>query len=81
MDYRKMKLKIVTRKNNGVHTYDVYHGFGYPISNIPFFTKWMLDREGLTPEELGRYISLYMDNECRIYFPYSIWNTLKFLFT
>ena len=54
-----MKIKVVVDKSNKEEwTYAVYHGFARPFI-IPFYTKWILDRKGMTAEELGKYFSFY----------------------
>lgn len=72
-----MKIKVVVDKSNKEEwTYAVYHGFAQPCPLLPFYTKWFLDRKGMTAEELGKYLSYYMDEECVIKFPfgsYHIW--------
>ena len=72
-----MKIKVVVDKSNKEEwTYAVYHGFAQPCPLLPFYTDWVLDRNGMTAEELGVYLSYYMDEECIIKFPfgsYHIW--------
>ena len=72
-----MKIKVVVDKSNKEEwTYAVYHGFAQPCPLLPFYTDWVLDRKGMTAEELGVYLSYYMDEECVIKFPfgsYHIW--------
>ena len=72
-----MKIKVVVDKSNKEEwTYAVYHGFAQPCPLLPFYTDWVLDRKGMTAEELGKYLSYYMDEECVIKFPfgsYHIW--------
>ena len=64
-----MKIKVVVDKsNNDEWTYSVYHGFARPCVLLPLYTHWILDRKGMTAEELGKYISHYMDEECVIKF-------------
>ena len=66
-----MKIKVVVDKsNNEEWTYAVYHGFARPCVLLPLYTHWILDRKGMTAEELGKYISHYMDEECIIKFPF-----------
>lgn len=60
-----MTIRIIRRWANLPMTdideevYDIYHGFGFPISMFPFLTKWKIDRAGLTREEAIKYISMY----------------------
>lgn len=60
-----MKIKIESRWANIPMTdkdelvYDVYHGFGRPIF-FPIFTKWMLDKAGLSEHELHDYLYPYI---------------------
>ena len=72
-----MKIKVVVDKSNKEEwTYAVYHGFAQPCPLLPFYTDWVLDRKAMTAEELGKYLSYYMDEECVIKFPfgnYLIW--------
>ena len=72
-----MKIKVVVDKSNKEEwTYAVYHGFAQPCPLLPFYTDWVLDRKSMTAEELGVYLSYYMDEECVIKFPfgsYHIW--------
>ena len=66
-----MKIKVVVDKSNKEEwTYSVYHGFAQPCPLLPFYTDWVLDRKGMTAEELGKYLSFYMDEECVIKFPF-----------
>ena len=66
-----MKIKVVVDKSNKEEwTYSVYHGFAQPCPLLPFYTDWVLDRKGMTAEELGVYLSYYMDEECVIKFPF-----------
>ena len=66
-----MKIKVVVDKSNKEEwTYAVYHGFAQPCPLLPFYTDWVLDRKGMTAEELGVYLSYYMDEECVIKFPF-----------
>ena len=73
-----MKIKVVVDKTNKEEwTYAVYHGFAQPCILLPLYTDWVLDRKGMTAEELGVYLSYYMDEECVIKFPfgsYHIWD-------
>ena len=65
-----MKIKVVVDKSNKEEfKYAVYHGFAQPCPLLPFYTDWVLDRNGMTAEELGEYLSYYMDEECVIKFP------------
>lgn len=65
-----MKIKVVVDKSNKEEwTYSVYHGFARPFILLPLYTEWFLDRKGMTAEELGKYLSFYMDDECVIKFP------------
>lgn len=56
-----MKIKIVSTRHtvswgDGEEiTYDVYHGFS-SVPPLPFFTKWILDKSGLTEDELMQYM-------------------------
>ena len=72
-----MKIKVVVDKSNKEEwTYAVYHGFARPFILLPLYTQWFLDRKGMSAEELGKYLSYYMDDECIIKFPfgsYHIW--------
>lgn len=66
-----MKIKVVVDKSNkNEYKYAVYHGFVRPCSLIPLYTHWILDRNGMAAEELGKYLSHYMDEECIIKFPF-----------
>ena len=58
-----MKIKIVRVRHivnwgdGEEETYDVYHGFtGWPSSWNPFHTKWVLDKSGMTEDELIKYM-------------------------
>lgn len=61
-----MKIRIIRRWANIPMTdkdeevYDIYHGFGYPISKFPFLTKWKIDRAGLTREQALKHIASYV---------------------
>ena len=72
-----MKIKVVVDKTTKEEwTYAVYHGFSQPCILLPLYTDWVLDRKGMTAQELGVYLSYYMDEECVIKFPfgsYHIW--------
>ena len=72
-----MKIKVVVDKSNKEEwTYAVYHAFARPFVLLPLYTEWILGRKGMTAEELGKYLSFYMDEECVIKFPfgsYLIW--------
>ena len=37
---------------------------------LPLYTEWILDRKGMSAEELGKYLSFFMDEECVIKFPF-----------
>ena len=56
-----MKIKITGRWANLPMTdkyewvFDVYHGFGTPIF-CPIFTKWIIDKGGLSVNELELYL-------------------------
>jgi hypothetical protein len=51
-----MKIKVVRVAEN---VYNIYHGFtGFPIT-LPFHTKWMIDKAGITKEEASNYISRF----------------------
>ena len=66
-----MKLKVVVDKSNKDEwTYSVYHGFARPFILLPLYTEWILDRKGMSAEELGKYLSFFMDEECVIKFPF-----------
>ena len=66
-----MKIKVVVDKSNkNEYKYAVYHGFTRPCLLNPLYTHWILDRKGMTAEELGKYLSNYMDEECIIKFPF-----------
>lgn len=66
-----MKIKVVVDKSNkNEYKYAVYHGFTYPCFLIPLYTHWILDRNDMTAEELCKYLSNYMDEECIIKFPF-----------
>lgn len=65
-----MKIKIVRRILNvsqitpptpePVEVYDIYHGFtGFP-STWPFMTKWIIDKAGLTEDEMVKYVRYYL---------------------
>lgn len=65
-----MKIKIVRRTLNvsqitpptpePVEVYDIYEGFtGFP-STWPFMTKWILDKAGLTEDEMVKYVRYYL---------------------
>ena len=65
-----MKIKIVRRTLNvsqitpptpePVVVYDIYEGFtGFP-STWPFMTKWILDKAGLTEDEMVKYVRYYL---------------------
>ena len=65
-----MKIKVVVDKSNKEEwTYAVYHGFARPFILFPLYTDWVLDRKGITADELGKYLSYYIDDECVIKFP------------
>ena len=58
----KTKIKIVRRQLNvsqidePVVVYDIYEGFtGFP-STWPFMTKWILDKAGLSEEEMLKHM-------------------------
>ena len=72
-----MKIKVVVDKSNKEEwTYAVYHAFARPFVLLPLYTEWILERKGMTAEELGKYLSFYMDEEGVIKFPfgsYLIW--------
>ena len=60
-----MKIKVVVDKSNkNEYKYAVYHGFTRPCLLIPLYTHWILDKNDMTAEELGKYLSHYMDGEC-----------------
>ena len=66
-----MKIKVVVDKSNKEEwTYAVYHAFARPFVLLPLYTEWILGRKGMTAEELGKYLSFYMDEECVIKFPF-----------
>ena len=66
-----MKIKVVVDKSNKDEwTYAVYHGFTRPFILLPLYTEWILDRKGMSAEELGKYLSFFMDEECVIKFPF-----------
>ena len=76
----KTKIKIVRRQLNvsqitpptdePVVGYDIYEGFtGFP-STWPFMTKWILDKAGLTEDEMVKYVRYYLtayrDTSCKV---------------
>ena len=64
-----MKIKVVVDKSNKEEwAYSVYHGFARPFILLPLYAEWILDRKGMTAEQLGKYLSFYMDEECVIKF-------------
>ena len=72
-----MKIKIVRRVLNvsqinppsvkPTEVYDVYHGFS-SIPPLPFCTKWMIDKSGLSEQEMFDYLHLYLTScgNCKI---------------
>jgi hypothetical protein len=62
-----MKIKIVRKRlivnwgEGEEETYDVYHGFtGWPLSWNPFHTRWVLDKAGMSENELMKYMSMIL---------------------
>lgn len=58
------KIKIIRRESfqDGRYqtTYDTYVGFTGIPSTWPFMTKWVLDKESLTKDEMLRYMESYL---------------------
>ena len=66
-----MKIKVVVDKSNKEEfKYAVYHAFARPFVLLPLYTEWILGRKGMTAEELGKYLSFFMDEECVIKFAF-----------
>ena len=60
----RMRIKIVRRETYKGDdcwdvSYDIYHGFGYPLV-IPIFTRWVLDKSGLSEFALSYYLTRYL---------------------
>lgn len=59
-----MKIKIVGRWSNLPMTdmdervYDIYYGFSGLPATFPFWTKWKLDKAGLTEGELLKWFKI-----------------------
>ena len=57
----KLKVKIESRWSNLPMTdideivYDIYYGFTGMPTTLPFYTKWKIDKAGLTKEELFKW--------------------------
>ena len=58
------KIKIVRHEifceDRCLTRYDIYCGFTGIPSTWPFMTKWILDKAGLTQEEMLRYMRCYL---------------------
>ncbi len=65
-----MKIKIEFRMLNPsqiticdrkpVVVYDIYHGFTGIPNTLPFMTKWVIDKAGLSEDEMLDYMKHYL---------------------
>ena len=60
-----IKIKVVRRTLESLDemkkefVYDVYHGFTGMPSTFPFYTKWVLDRSGLSEKDVMKIIKYW----------------------
>lgn len=64
------KIKIVRRESfqdNSYHTrYDIYYGFTGIPSTWPFMTKWVLDKAGLTEDEMLKRMKTHLTTKGKV---------------